>query len=60
MKKKVKDLTAEEIMKICNENFICCEWCPLQKVTGIGCLIRKEPFLWNEYLDDSIEVKEYD
>lgn len=57
MKKQIKDLTAEEIMKICNENNYC-EWCPFRKVTGAGCLIRKEPFLWNEYLDDSIEVED--
>ena len=58
MKKQVKDLTLEEVIRICNTQSIICSYCPFYKITGNSCLIRKEPYLWNEYSEDEIEVEE--
>lgn len=58
MKKQVKDLTLEEVIKICNSQSIICRYCPFYNITGDSCLIRKEPYLWNEYAEDVIEVED--
>lgn len=58
MKKQVKDLALEEVIKICNSQCGVCWYCPFYKITGNSCLIRKEPYLWNEYSEDEIEVEE--
>lgn len=48
MKKKIKDLTLEEIREICRRNY--CEYCPLENTEK--CLY------FNESLNNEVEIDE--
>ena len=57
MKKKIKDLTLEEIKKICRQyDYSFCEECELYSKKTECCLV--EPPLLKEDLEREIEVNE--
>lgn len=58
MKKKINDVTLEEVIRICNCQCGVCWYCPFYKITGKSCLLRQEPYLWNEYAENQFEVEE--
>ena len=56
MKKKIKDLTLGELLKICDESYVC-EECPLY--VNSYCSLNEMPsHLWKEDLEQEVEIKE--
>lgn len=60
MKKKVKDLTREEVDKICNKYVISCDGCPFELLdcSDLRIYLKFQNHL--KMLEQEIEVDEYD
>lgn len=44
-KKKIKDLTDEEMQKICNNQSNCCRGCPLRNQDYDSCMLEVADYL---------------
>lgn len=55
MKKKIKDLTFEELRKICKTHPDGCKDCPLITCT-YGCMVNIESCCYEPYWEQEIEV----
>lgn len=62
MKKKIKDLTKEDVNKICNKRHDSCKHCPLYKLPLLECDLEcyetiKELKKYVKMLDKKVKVK---